>query len=171
MMVAMVESTGVHLPLSADSIRRWFLVAACGSVAGSLLLAAAVTPVVMWLGDFRWVDVRGSDWPVAVPPAAAVGWLVWEAVKEIRWQRRALSAKARELAASARSEDGTELRMHAEQFIRTLLNASTFFNTRILPRRAARGFARRVRDEAATGEIDAATLRVIDGLASADSTY
>ncbi|MGW1158951.1 hypothetical protein ACWD48_12125 [Streptomyces sp. NPDC002519] len=167
----MVESTGVHLPLSADSIRRWFFVATCGSVAGSVLLAVTVTPVVMWLGDFRWADVRGSDWPVAVPPAAAVGWLVWEAVKEIRWQRRALSAKARELAASARSEDGTELRMHAEQFILTLLNASTFFNTRILPRRAARGFARRVRDEAETGEIDAATLRVIDGLASADSMY
>lgn len=136
----------------------------------SVLLSVALMYLVMWLGDFHWNEIRGSDWPAALIPATAVGWMVWEAIKEIRWQRRALSTKARELAEAALSGDPDELRMQTEQFIASLLNASTFFNTRILPRRAARGLARRVRDEAATGEIDPATLRVINGLASADAT-
>ncbi|MEJ8654613.1 hypothetical protein WKI65_42935 [Streptomyces sp. MS1.AVA.3] len=167
MMAFMARNVDADPLPTADSVRRWFSVAAWGSAAGYPLLALALSPLVMEVSGASWGAVRSVEGGVAAltPVGGIVGYLTWQAMSSVRSARRALTERARDLVAASQKGDPELLETAAEHFSDALLTAYTDFNTRILPRRIGVSLARQVHSEARGEGLGPSTLCVINDLA------
>ncbi|MCX4783935.1 MULTISPECIES: hypothetical protein [unclassified Streptomyces] len=153
-------------PLTARSIRRWFSAAIWGSAAGYPLIVLALSPLVMWVLDLDPRSMRSDEWIAALMPVGAlVAYQGWQAVSEVRAGLQRLTDSARALVLVSGGGTCRQLEDRADDFTTALLSAYTAFNTRILPRRAALGFARQVHHEARAEGLSPSILRVVQDLA------
>ncbi|MFF8786715.1 hypothetical protein [Streptomyces sp. NPDC015125] len=161
----MAQEEAHVLLLSPGFVRRRFTVAMWGSAAGYPLLTVGLSPVAMWLTGTGTDALTGAEGTAAlIPLVAFVMYLAWGAAQTVHSEQRELAEKARALASAAGEDDRFEVEARAYHFGITLTAVSSAFNTRILPRRVAADFARRVCDEAQTHGLSPKTLRVVQDL-------
>ncbi|MER0476825.1 hypothetical protein ABR737_00380 [Streptomyces sp. Edi2] len=155
-----------HTPLlSPGFARRRFTLATWGSAAGYPLLTLGLSPVMMWLTGTDTDALTGAEGTAAlIPLFGFVLYLARGAAHTVRSEQRELAGKARTLASAAQGDDRFEVETRAYHFGITLTAVSSAFNTRILPRRVAADFARRVLGEAKTDGLSPETLRVVQDL-------
>ncbi|MFE1190117.1 hypothetical protein [[Kitasatospora] papulosa] len=154
--------------LAPAAVRRRFTAAAWGSAIAWPILTAAVTPVLLWWLDIGWDELATTDFAAAglLPLAPVILYFAIDAARTVRREQQEVAESARELVDAVRTAgDRRDLSLAARHFGNTMLGASTAFNTRVLPRRIARAFARQVVREADGDGLSQSSLDVVTDLA------
>ncbi|MFI5987644.1 hypothetical protein ACIBEA_43150 [Streptomyces sp. NPDC051555] len=128
------------------------------------MIALAVTPALLWWLDTGIDELTTAEGAAGLLPAiATVAYLAYQSAGSVRSEQRGIADSARELASAAtRLDDQAQLSRAADDLGTALLSAFSPFKTRLIPRRAAVGLARQVREEAQAAEgLTPAPLRVV----------
>ncbi|TLQ39238.1 hypothetical protein [Streptomyces marianii] len=154
--------------LTPAAVRRRFTAAAWGSAVAWPILTAAVTPLLLWWLDMGWDEVMSAGFAAAglLPLAPVLVYVAVDAARTVRKEQREVAESARELVSAVRAAgDRRDLSLAAHHLGTTMLGASTAFNTRVLPRRTTRAFARRVMQEADGDGLSPSSLDIVKDLA------
>lgn len=167
-MLCMKDEEAPAPTLTPAAVRRRFTAAAWGSAIAWPVLTAAVTPVLLWWLDIGWDELATADFAAAglLPLAPVLLYFAVDAARTVRKEQQDVAESARELVGAVHAADGRrDLSFAARHFGNTLLGASTAFNTRVLPRRTTRAFARQVVREADGDGLSTSSLNVVTDLA------